>query len=218
MTQKPFRSPYFMKSTRDSKSCCQAEESRENGFLSGFLYGILPHTGCIAFLLFSLLGITTATALLRPLMLSPYFFWGLIGLSLFFATLSAAVYLKRMGLLSFAGAKRKKKYLTFLYGTAMSVNLLLFLVVFPLAGNVSSSQDVQSQSSSSPATLTLRVDIPCPGHAPLITGELKSIPGVSRIEYKAPDIFVVTFDPRLTSKEKILSLEVFKTFRATIVK
>ena len=52
------------------KDCCK----KPNGFLSGLFYGLIPHAGCIAFILFTILGVSTATAFFRPLLMSRYFF------------------------------------------------------------------------------------------------------------------------------------------------
>ena len=104
--------------------CTNKTEERKGGFLKGLGYGLMPHIFCIAFVVFTVLGSTVATTLLRPLMLNSYFFYLLIALSFAFATISAIIYLKRDGTLSFMGMKRKWKYLTILYGTTVSVNLL----------------------------------------------------------------------------------------------
>ncbi len=93
-------------------NCCEKpkETKKEKGVLKGILYGLAPHTFCIAFIVFTVLGATTATALLKPLLLNPYFFYILIGLSFIFATISAIFYLKRNGILSFPGIKKKWRY------------------------------------------------------------------------------------------------------------
>ena len=121
-------------------NCCKKpkETKKEKGFLKGILYGLAPHTFCIAFIIFTVLGVTTATTLLKPLLLNPYFFYILIGLSFGFATISAIIYLQRNGILSFQGIKRKWKYLSILYGITISVNLILFTVIFPITANLNS--------------------------------------------------------------------------------
>jgi len=60
--------------SNNQKTCCQ-KETKNKGFFAGILYGILPHTFCIAFIILSTLGATTATFLLKPLLLTPYFFF-----------------------------------------------------------------------------------------------------------------------------------------------
>ena len=211
-------------------NCCNSnikkEDRKEKGFLAGILYGLAPHAFCILFIVFTVLGVTTATTLLKPLLLNPYFFYLLIALSLIFATISAIIYLKKNGILSFSGIKRKWKYLSILYGITISVNLILFMVIFPITANlnsglsltaaISSSFGERAQGKNSQSYLTLEVEIPCPGHAPLITGELKTIAGVENVNFRFPNKFDVNYNPAKTSKEEILSLSVFNTYKATV--
>jgi len=197
--------------------------------LSGLIYGLLPHIGCIGFIIFSVLGVTTATAIFRPLLLNPYFFHILIALAVFFATIAAAIYLKKNGIFSFQGIKKKKSYLLTLYGTTIGINLFLFMFVFPITANVDSGFSLTAsligafdgseklQLSGSGSLITLQVNIPCPGHAPLITGELKRINGVENIIFRFPNLFDVGYDPKQTSIEQIVSLDVFNTYKATVV-
>jgi len=152
-------------------SCCQnSRQDQKKGFWSGLLYGLVPHTFCIAFIVLSVIGATTATVFLRRLLILPYFFEILIVLSLVFATLSAVFYLKRLGFLSFTGIKKKWRYLAILYGTTIVINLLFFMVIFPKLANfnsIKSQPKVLSQKMMA-LPVTLSVDIPCPGHATLI--------------------------------------------------
>ena len=194
--------------------CCEKENKESKGFLSGILYGLIPHTGCIAFIIFTIVGVTTATAFLKPLLLNAYFFYILILVSFLFATLSAGIYLKKRGLLSFDGIKKKWKYLSILYGTSISINLVLFLLIFPIAANMTIATG--NVISGDLNKITLKVDIPCPGHAPLISEELKTISGVKEIKFRFPDYFDVSFDSRETSQKEILALSVFNTYPAIV--
>lgn len=188
--------------------CCPKDnqKKKKSGFLDGLIYGLIPHLGCIAFIVFSVLGATTATALFKPLLLNPYFFHLLIVISIIFATISALFHFKRQGFVS-------GKYLLTLYGTTIIVNLLLFMIVFPMAANLQQESTLGAAASN----LSVQVDIPCPGHAPLIIGELKTINGVENVKFRFPNLFDVSYDSQKTSKEQILSLEVFKTYQATII-
>jgi copper chaperone CopZ len=205
----------------ENQSCCQKSEQKENkGLLSGIVYGLIPHTGCIAFIIASVLGVTAATELFKPLLLNPYFFYILIVLSFTFATISSAFYLRKNGLLSSLGIRRKWKYLSTMYGSTIGVNLLLFMLIFPLLANVSTAQPVTGNligSISSLSSIRLGVDIPCSGHAPLISDELKKIDGVSSVQFSLPNVFDVKYDSSKASKQQILSLEVFKTYKATVL-
>lgn len=214
-----------MNNINNEKSCCEKknQEIKKNGFLSGLFYGILPHTFCILFIVFTVLGVTVATALLKPLMLNPYFFYILIGLSFFFATVSAVIYLKRGNSLSLSGAQKNWKYLLILYGTTVVVNLILFVVIFPLMANFKSEPATlgsiinKNNENYQLQTISLEVQIPCSGHAPLITGELNKIDGVEEVKFRTPNLFDVSYNPNKTSVDKILSLEVFNTYKAKII-
>lgn len=225
------------KSSSQTKSCCENKTKIEGkGIWSGIIYGVTPHIGCIAFIVFSVLGVTTATALFKPLLLNPYFFYILVALSIVFATISALFYLKRHGVFVYnktsegtaitfskEGIKNKWKYLSVLYGTTVGVNLLLFMIIFPLLANVSFPSAgslvaaAETGSTNGISSLSLKVDIPCSGHAPLISQELKSIVGVTDVQFSFPNIFNVKYDSTKTSKQQILSLDVFNTYKATLI-
>lgn len=192
----------------------------KKSFIQGIFYGLSAHTFCILFVIFSTIGAATATTLLRPLLLNENFFYFLVVLSFVFATLSAIFYLRRNDILSIEGVKRKQNYLFILYSTTVFVNLLLFLVIFPLTANLdfSFSNKSVAGSSISSSMITLRVNIPCSGHAGLITGDLRTIKGVEKVVFRFPSYFDVYYNQKNTSEKEILSLEVFKTYQATVVK
>ena len=189
----------------EKPACCRKDHKK--GILQGIGYGLIPHAGCIAFIIFAILGVTTATALFKPLLMSAYFFYILIALSLVFATISAMIYLKRNG----GTAKQHWKYLSILYGTTMIVNLLMFMVIFPYAANAISTGEGGN------AQIKLQVEIPCPGHAPLIMDELKTINGMGEVKFSTPNIFDVSYDDTKTTKEEILKLKIFETYKATVL-
>ncbi len=212
-------------------------EKNKSYIKQGIFYGLIPHIGCIAFIIASLLGVTLAVQLFKPLLLNPYFFYILILISFAFATVSAFIYLKRQGFITFNKTKdlleisfspgvikRKWKYLSTLYGTTIGVNLLVFMVIFPLLANISSLPLIGafvavagSENANNISSIRLKVDIPCPGHALLISQELKSINGVKEVQFSFPNIFDVKYDSTKVSKQQILSLEVFNTYKATVL-
>ncbi|MFA5084259.1 MAG: hypothetical protein WC475_02670 [Candidatus Paceibacterota bacterium] len=208
----------------NQKDCCRKKAgnkpgSADKGFLAGIFYGLIPHTFCIAFVVFSVIGAATGTLLFKRFLLFPYFFQFLVFLSFLSATISALVYLKRNGILSWRGAKRKWKYLGILYGTTIFINLLFFFVIFPAVANLGSASKTVSSAGdfqSSLASLTLAVDIPCSGHAPLVINELKGIIGVDSVKFKLPNLFEISYDSARTSPITIISLDIFKTFKAII--
>lgn len=183
----------------------------KSGLLQGLIYGLVPHAGCIGFIVASLVGATAAMSYFKPLLMNPYFFYILVFISLGFATASSFFYLRRNKVLSLPGIKRKWRYLSVMYGSTVGVNLLVFMVVFPLLA------DATVYGVLGNASVQLQVSIPCPGHAPLIMEELRSVNGVGEIEFSYPNYFDVTYDFGKTTVEEILSLEVFDTYKATVV-
>ncbi len=202
---------------KQNNSCCGSGKNEvkgeSKGFVSGLVYGLIPHTGCIAFIIFTILGVTAASAIFRPLLMNRYFFHGLILLSLVFATLSAGVYLHKRGMLSVDGVKKKRRYLSVLYGTSVGINLLLFMVIFPVAANMTGA----SVAVDGMPQMVLKVDIPCPGHAPLISQSLMQIGGVKSVKYRFPDYFDVAYDSSQTNTDEILSIDVFEPYPAIVV-
>lgn len=196
------------------ENCCNKKKS--NSFLPGLFYGLIPHSFCIAYLIFSILGITAGVAFFRKFFYIPYLFQSLIALSFIFATISAAIYLKKNKMLSTAGIKKKWKYLAILYITVVSVNLLFFFVIFPATANLHhlSKTEANAYQLSFPV-LSLKTEIPCSGHAPLIIDELKKINGVKDITFKTPNLFYIKYDPNYTSPLEIKSLDIFKEYKAT---
>ncbi len=205
------------------KKLKKTKKDKNKGFLRGLLFGLISHIACIAFILFSVLGATAISGFFRPLLLNAYFFYILIAISLFSASLSALFYLKQNGILTLSGIKRKKGYLLALCGTTIGVNLLLFLIIFPLATNFGSgsavknfTDDVEGQNLESMAEVSLEVKIPCSGHAPLIVGELEKAEGVRNINYQFPNIFRVSYLSDETSIEQMVSLDIFEKYSATV--
>ena len=192
-------------------NCC-VKNTNERGLIKGFLYGLLPHSFCIGFVVFSIVGSVSAVAVFKKLMLIPYFFQFLVALSILMATFSAILYLKRNNCLCKQGIKSKWKYLTILYGITIFTNLFMFYGVFPALASFNSSEIDVSQLAS----LSLAVQIPCSGNAPLIIDELKKNGGIKNINFKMPDIFEIKYNPGQTSPEKIAEIEIFETFKATI--
>lgn len=185
------------------------EEDKKRNVSQGMIYGLIPHIGCIFFIVGSVFGSVFLTSLFKPLLMSRYFFYILVLVSFLFATLSSMLYLRKNGLLSLTGIKRKKGYLLGMYGSTAGVNLFLFFVIFPALANIS----ITGQTVKTNTSLVLEVDIPCPGHAALISNELKTIAGVTEINYEQPNVFTVYYTYP-ASKQEILNLEVFKTYKA----
>jgi len=123
---------------KTSKDCCEKTEGNgsSRGFWQGIIFGILPHTFCILFVISSIIGATGGSLFLQKFIIIPYLFQVLVAVSFVFATLSAVIYLRRADLLSFSGMKQKWKYLVTMYSITIAINLLLFYVIIPFAGGV----------------------------------------------------------------------------------
>lgn len=201
--------------------CAVGKEKKSRGVFSGIILGVLPHSFCIAFALFSIIGAVTASAFLKKFILIPNFFFFLVVVSLILATVSCVVYLKKGGCLCASGLRGKWRYIMTVYLGTILVNLLMFFVVLPALANVSfqkvavENTGIQSQDSNL-SELTIRVQIPCSGHASLIIDEIKKNCDVQSVRFSMPDVFHVEYDSKKMTPEKLASLEIFKTYKATI--
>ncbi|MBU2497166.1 MAG: hypothetical protein KJ767_03860 [Nanoarchaeota archaeon] len=208
-----------MKNKKAEKTdCCEKDNSKRNkGIATGIIYGLIPHIGCIAFIIGSVLGVTILMQSFKPLLMNHYFFHILILISLMFATLSSFLYLRKNDSVSIDGIKRKWKYLATMYGSTIGINLVLFMLIFPLLANVSlTGAAIYQGNPNDISDLTLQVKIPCPGHAPLISNELKTIQGVYNVEFRFPNYFDFQYSSS-TNEQEILGLDVFDTYPATVI-
>jgi hypothetical protein len=193
------------------ESCCQKNNNRKKGFWSGILYGLIPHTFCIAFFVLSLIGAVGSAAIVKKFLLIPHFFLLLTIISFFFATLAAFFYLKRNNCCNIKGIKGRKKYLLTLYATTIITNILVAYIIIPAYVNRRAKPTENNEEQLS--ITNIDVQIPCPGHAPLIISEVEKVAGVKTITFKSPDKFEITYDPKTTSLENIATLDIFKTFK-----
>ncbi|MDD3679304.1 MAG: hypothetical protein PHX72_00355 [Candidatus Shapirobacteria bacterium] len=192
-------------------------QKHKSSFVSAILSGLLPHTFCLAFIIVTALGATAATAFIKPLLLSRYLFYLLIAFSFAFATVSAIIYLKRSRFLSWQGVQKKWRYLLILYTTTIITNLLFFLVIFPKVANLNLNPRTQTLGEANNlVSITVAVQIPCSGHAPLIIDELKKNEGVKNVVFDFPNLFRIHFSPQETSWEEILNLPIFTNFPAKL--
>ncbi len=202
-----------MENEKELPDCCKTTK-KANTIWQAIGYGLLAHAGCIAFIIASIVGATAAVTFLKPIMMNRYFFYILIAISFVFATISSVLYLRKNGFLSKAGIKKKKGYLATMYGITLGVNVLLFIVIFPALANAGSITGATVASSQ--ASMTISVDIPCPGHAPLVTNALKAL-GVDAINFKFPNKFEIGYTPSKVSKQQIMNIDVFDEYPATII-
>lgn len=136
----------------DLKDCCKKPAPKEGnrGLFSGIIYGILPHTFCILFVIFSIIGATSGAAIFSKFFRIDHLFQVLVVISFVFATISAIIYLKRANLFSMEGIKRKKRYLTVLYSTTIIVNLMMIYLILPAAANLTNSNKISADISDTP--------------------------------------------------------------------
>lgn len=196
-----------MKNKNSCDESCKTESKKStSGLKSGIIAALVPHIGCILFIVLTLLGISAGAVVLKQFLMMWWAFPALIVFSFALAGISSYFYLKRNC------CANKTKYLSILFGSVIAINALLFFVVFPWAANVS------GQSSGSVVGLsemTISVAIPCSGHASLIIDELKKA-GVDEVVFNLPNFFVIKYDISKVDKSKILGLDVFKTYKATL--
>ncbi|MFA5086674.1 MAG: hypothetical protein WC468_03775 [Candidatus Paceibacterota bacterium] len=199
----------------EDRNCCEKPSPRKeaSGLWEGIVYAVAPHTFCILFIIFSVIGSVTGMALVKNFLANRNAFLIIFAVSIIFAVLSAFFYLRRKNCASFAGIRRNWKYLGILFGTIILVNFILFFYIFPATANIGSGR-VKQSSLNNLSYVQLKVDIPCPGHAPLITSELKKVMGVSFVSYESPDLFNVYYDQSIVSEDKITSIGIFNNFKA----
>ena len=175
---------------QEIKDCCVQvpENGEKKGFLWGILFGILPHTFCILFVLFSIIGASFGAVYFQKLFRIPHLFQYLILLSFVFASISAAIYLKRINGLSFRGIKLKWRYLTILLTTTVAVNLLIFYVVLPVAlSHGNKSDNNQAAVASENNVQVVRMTQYAGGYQPKEFTIKKGVPVKWIIDSKAPD-------------------------------
>ncbi len=86
-----------------------------------------------------------------------------------------------------------------------------FFINSNLTGNAINNRNIDAENLSS---ITLKVSIPCGGHAYLIKSALNNLNGVEKIEYSPITTFIVYYDSNKTSEQDILNLDIFKDYPA----
>jgi len=200
---------------KETPCCIDIKDKPDKGVLSGILYGLIPHSFCIAFIVFSIIGTVAATAIMKKFLLIPYFFHLLVFASFAMAAISSIIYLRKNSCLCVSGIKTKWRYLATLFSSIVIINILLFFVIFPALANTGQRTAPVAQNKF--ADVKLSVQIPCSGHAPLITDEIKKNFDVYSVNFELPNIFDIKYDPQKTTPQQIASLDIFKTYEATII-
>lgn len=190
--------------TNIQETCCVNNKDNGNGVKSGIIAALIPHIGCILFLVLTLLGISAGAIYIKQFLMMWWAFPALILFSFVLAGLSSCFYLKRNC------CANKSKYLSILFGSVVAINAFLFFVIFPWAANVSGQSSGQIIGASE---IKISVAIPCSGHASLIIGELKKA-GAEEVSFSLPNVFIVKYDSSKLDKAEILGLSIFKTYPA----
>ena len=124
-----------------------------------------------------------------------------------------------------------KKYLPYIVGIALAVFLLIGIGITVLgygsdqgllpqkvvSDSVAENDLATATSNNNIGQLTLKVSIPCPGHAGIIIGVLKKLGGVIAVEFRMPNLFDVSYDTSKTTQQDILNLKIFQTYAAKTV-
>lgn len=198
----------------NKKCCVEPKPNLKKGLLSGLIYGLIPHSFCLAFALFSMIGAVTASVILKKVLLIPNIFSYLIIISFTLATLSIYFYLKKTDCLCRSGIKENWKYILTVYTSTIVISLVFFYGVIPALANMRSNSSVNQQNTSE---ISMKVAIPCSGHSFLIMDEIRKNAGVTYVKFVYPDIFKITYDPQKTNTKEIQSEEIFRTFKASIL-
>ncbi len=178
----------------------------KNSLISSVLSVIIPHLGCIAFIVLTLLGISTGAVFFHQFLANRFAFPLLIILSFVLAGISSFFYLKKNCCVN------KTKYVGILFASVLVFNGILFYGIFPWVANIKGQSSNPTLAHLS--NLKLKVDIPCAGHASLITHYLKDA-GAEEIIYKQPNTFSVKYDSDLVLKDNLLNLDIFDEYQAT---
>ncbi len=140
--------------------CIEIEQNPDRkGFLWGILYGLVPHTFCILFVILSVVGATSGAVFFKKFLFVPHLFQYLLVLSFILATISAVLYLKRNGIMTAKGIQRKWKYLTILYSTTIIVNLLFVYWILPAAADTNQPKDNLVQNDTNKNTNNTEIQV-----------------------------------------------------------
>jgi len=96
---------------------------------------------------------------------------------------------------------------------ALAVAVFAGIIYFAFSAFTPTGKSVSENSQ----TISIKVAIPCSGHAQLIINELSKIDGVDNVDFSPQNNFKVYYTPAKTTKERILSAEIFKQYPARMM-
>ena len=103
----------------------------------------------------------------------------------------------------------------FIIITFAIIGILIMLLAAKSVLASFTEKNLDSVESPAGSKLTLKVNIPCSGHASLIIYEVEKLDGVNDVKFKGSGVFDVYYDPAKTSEQKILLLDIFKEYAAS---
>ncbi len=188
---------------QEMSECCKP---RNKGIKSGVLAGIIPHAGCIAIIVFALLGVTVANSFFIRFLSNKYYIPVVFSISLLIAGVSAFFYTRR-----FQNRRIMShwKYLSILFASVIIINLFMIYFVFPVAAKLNNRQ--------SEGYYSIKIDftgLPCSGHIPLVISELEKVEGIKAVNYVSGDTFEIFYDSGLINKEDILEQNICRELKA----
>lgn len=199
------------------KICCNKNKNSQ-GLGAGLLWGIFPHSFCLMAIFFSTIGAITLNTFFKKILLINHFFEFLISISLLLATLTCVIYLKKNQCFCRSKIKSKWRYILTVYSTTILTNLLFFFIVLPILVNAQNSQNPKIlNTETNLSQLSLEIQLPCTGHATLISDEIKQNFQIENITFNEPNVFSIIYDPTKTSPDKILESKIFQTYPAKII-
>jgi len=182
-------------------ACCKPQK----GIKAGILSGIIPHAGCILIIVLALIGVTAANSFFIKFLSYKYYIPLLFVISLFIASIAAFFYIRRF---SDKRIKSHWKYLTILYVSVITINLIMIYLIFPYTSGLASSENTDGK------LLNLSFEIPCSGHASLVISELQAVEGIKSVKYISGNDFEIYYNPEEISEEEILIQNICKEFKA----
>lgn len=187
-----------------------------SGVIRGLAFGLIPHLFCILFIIFSIIGATIATTFTQKILLMPNLFPALVIISIVFATIASIFHLRIGECKCDEEVKGRKRFVLAMFVATLIANVTMMYVIFPA---IAKTRNNNITIESSLSVITVKVAIPCTGHAPLIINEIGTLPGIVRVDFDSPDIFQITYDPQTANIDQIVALNVFETFQiAKIIK
>lgn len=95
--------------------------------------------------------------------------------------------------------------------------LIILLLGVMAFSTFSPERNAAGNKGKGDAEIKLQVNIPCPGHAGIIIGNLQKVDGVESVDFELPNYFTVSYNSNKTSSEEITSINIFKDYPARIV-